>query len=167
MIRGCEESDIPTIDSIINEAARVYRGAIPEDCWHEPYMSRAELLDEMAAGVKFCGWDERGILLGVMGVQDVREFTLIRHAYVKPAQQGRGIGGELLKTLIDQASRPILIGTWAAAKWAIGFYRKHGFELAESEETLRLLARYWRIPPRQREASVVLYQRGAMKQLLD
>lgn len=167
MIRPCTDNDIPAIDLIINEAAAVYRGAIPDDCWHEPYMSRAELLAELAAGVKFCGWEERGVLLGVMGVQDVREVTLIRHAYVKPAQQGRGIGGALLKTLTDQAAQPILIGTWATATWAIGFYRKHGFEVAEPQETLRLLEKYWRISPRQRETSVVLYRRGAMKQLLD
>ena len=160
MIRRCTDDDIPAIDTIINEAATIYRGAIPDDCWHEPYMSRSALLAEMAAGVEFWGWEDGGALVGVMGVQDVRDVTLIRHAYVKPSHQGHGIGGALLTTLTDRASRPLLIGTWAAAQWAIGFYRKHGFEVAGREETLRLLDTYWRISPRQRETSVVLSRRA-------
>ena len=160
MIRRCTDDDIPAIDTIINEAATIYRGAIPDDCWHEPYMSRSALLAEMAAGVEFWGWEDGGALVGVMGVQDVRDVTLIRHAYVKPSHQGHGVGGALLTTLTDRASRPLLIGTWAAAQWAIGFYRKHGFEVAGREETLRLLDTYWRISPRQRETSVVLSRRA-------
>ena len=160
MIRRCTDDDIPAIDTIINEAATIYRGAIPDDCWHEPYMSRSALLAEMAAGVEFWGWEDGGALVGVMGVQDVRDVTLIRHAYVKPSHQGHGVGGALLTTLTDRASRPLLIGTWAAAQWAIGFYRKHGFEVAGREETLRLLDTYWRISPRQRDTSVVLSRRA-------
>ena len=156
MIRRCTVDDIPEIGAIINDAAAIYRGAIPDDCWHEPYMSRSELLTEIAAGVEFWGWEEGGALVGVMGVQDVRDVTLIRHAYVKPSHQGRGIGATLLNTLTGKASKPLLIGTWAAAEWAIRFYRHHGFEVAGREETLRLLETYWRVSPRQRETSVVL-----------
>ena len=156
MIRRCTVDDIPAIDAIINAAAVIYRGAIPDDCWHEPYMSRSELLAEIAAGVDFWGWEEGGALVGVMGVQDVRDVTLIRHAYVKPSHQGRGVGAALLNTLTGNASKPLLIGTWAAAEWAIRFYRHHGFEMADREETLRLLETYWRVSPRQRETSVVL-----------
>jgi GNAT superfamily N-acetyltransferase len=155
MIRPCTDADVPAIDAIINEAAVAYRNVIPRDCWHEPYMTRAHLLAEIGAGVQFSGWDD-GTLVGVMGVQTVRDATLIRHAYVRPSHQSRGIGAALLSTLADGVSGPLLVGTWADAKWAIRFYERHGFRLAPSDETDRLLTTYWTISPRQRETSVVL-----------
>lgn len=156
MIRRCTPADIPVMDSIINEAAQKYRGVIPADCWHEPYMSRDELTREIAAGVDFSGWDELGELLGVMGVQRVKDATLIRHAYVRSAQQGHGIGGNLLKALSGQVQGKMLIGTWADAVWAIRFYQRHGFRLVEKNEQDRLLDTYWTISQRQRDTSVVL-----------
>ena len=156
MIRPCTAADIPVIDAIINEAAEKYRGVIPADCWHEPYMSRRELESEIAAGVRFSGWVEAGELVGVMGVQNVKDATLIRHAYVRTAQQGRGIGGKLLTELSSSVAGPLLIGTWADASWAIRFYQGHGFQLMPTEEKNRLLGVYWRIPDRQRDTSVVL-----------
>ena len=157
MIRRCTAADIPVIESIINEAAERYRGVIPDDCFHEPYMSRAALDSEIAAGVQFWGWHEDGELIGVMGVQQVRDATLIRHAYVRVAHQGRGIGGALLKSLNQRVTGPLLIGTWAAAEWAIRFYQGHGFRLvAAAAEKNRLLDTYWTIPDRQRDTSVVL-----------
>jgi GNAT superfamily N-acetyltransferase len=156
MVRPCNDSDVPAIDTIINEAASAYRGVIPADCWHEPYMKRSELVDEIARGVEFWGWHEAGGLAGVMGLQNVRDVTLIRHAYVLPSHQGRGIGAALLTHLVAQTTRPLLVGTWAAAEWAIRFYERHGFRLAGVEEKDRLLTTYWDIPMRQRETSVVL-----------
>jgi GNAT superfamily N-acetyltransferase len=156
VIRRCTEIDLTTIETVINAAAQVYRGVIPADCWHEPYMNSSQLQAEVAAGVNFWGWDELDTLTGVMGVQRVREATLIRHAYVLPAHQGRGLGGALLKMLTGQASRPLLVGTWAAAEWAIRFYQRHGFRLVSPAEKDRLLNSYWSIPVRQRETSVVL-----------
>jgi GNAT superfamily N-acetyltransferase len=160
MIRPCTEADVPVIDTIINEAARAYRGHVPDDCLHDPYMSREELLREMASGVRFSGWDEHGQLLGVMGIQDVKDVSLIRHAYVRESAQGKGIGSKLLTHLTSQATRPLLVGTWAAAEWAISLYQRHGFELANAEEKDRLLSTYWTISDRQRETSVVLVHRG-------
>jgi N-acetylglutamate synthase-like GNAT family acetyltransferase len=159
MIRACTSADIPVIDAIINEAAEKYRGVIPADCWHEPYMSRRELESEIAAGVRFSGWEEAGALVGVMGVQQVKDATLIRHAYVRTAQQGRGIGGKLLNELAARVTGPLLIGTWADASWAIRFYQGHGFQLMPVEEKNRLLGIYWTIPDRQRDTSVVLARR--------
>ncbi|HJU44367.1 MAG TPA: GNAT family N-acetyltransferase [Vicinamibacterales bacterium] len=156
MIRRCTDADIPLIESIINEAAERYRGAIPDDCFHQPYMSRDELESEIAAGVNFWGWEERGELIGVMGVQKVLDVTLIRHAYVRSAHQGRGVGGALLKSLQRQVPGRLLIGTWAAAEWAIRFYQGHGFRLVPLAEKNRLLSTYWTIPDRQRDTSVVL-----------
>jgi GNAT superfamily N-acetyltransferase len=144
------------MDAIINEAAEAYRGVIPPDCFHEPYMSRADLESEIAKGVQFSGWEEDGALIGVMGVQRVKDATLIRHAYVRTSHQGKGIGGKLLTDLSRQVSGPLLIGTWADAEWAIRFYRGHGFRLAPREEKDRLLDTYWTIPDRQRDTSVVL-----------
>ncbi len=143
---------------IINAAAEAYRGVIPDDCWHEPYMSAAELDAEIAAGVAFWGAaDSAGALVGVMGIQPVLDVELIRHAYVDPARQGEGVGGALLQHLLDSA-RPgrLLVGTWAAATWAIAFYERHGFRLVTPAEKDELLARYWDISPRQVETSVVL-----------
>ena len=156
MIRRCTEADNASIESIINEAAARYRGAVPDDCLHDPYMSRAELESEIAAGVTFWGWEESGELIGVMGVQKVLDATLIRHAYVRTAHQGRGIGGALLESLGHRVTGPLLIGTWAAALWAIRFYQAHGFRLVPTAEKNRLLSTYWTIPDRQRETSVVL-----------
>ena len=156
MIRRCTAADLATIDAIINEAAEKYRGVIPADCWHEPYMSRAELEREIAAGVNFSGWEEGGALIGVMGVQRVNDATLIRHAYVRTAQQGKGIGGKLLNAFGAQVEGKLLIGTWADASWAIRFYQRHGFRLVPQEEKNRLLDTYWNISPRQRDTSVVL-----------
>jgi len=156
MIRPCTDADIPVVEAIVNEAAQRYKGAIPADCWHEPYMPRAELLAEIAAGVNFSGWEEAGALVGVMGIQKVRDATLIRHAYVRSSHQGRGIGGALLATLAVQATRPLLVGTWAAATWAIRFYERHGFRQVSPAEKDRLLSIYWTISPRQQETSVVL-----------
>jgi GNAT superfamily N-acetyltransferase len=156
MIRHCTDADIALIEEIINDAAEAYRGVIPADRWHEPYMPRAALTAEIAAGVDFWGWDESDALVGVMGLQDVRDVTLIRHAYVRPGLQGKGIGSALMRALIVKAERRLLVGTWAAAHWAIRFYEGHGFRLVSAEEKDRLLGLYWTIPPRQRDASVVL-----------
>jgi len=156
MIRCCTADDVPAIDAIINEAASAYRGVIPADCWHEPYMKRSDLVAEIAGGVEFWGWDDPGVLVGVMGLQNVREVTLIRHAYVRPSHQGHGVGGALLTRLAAQTAGPLLVGTWASAQWAIRFYERHGFRLVGSEERDRLLGTYWNISLRQRQTSVVL-----------
>lgn len=156
MIRPCDRKDFDNIYSIINEAARVYRGVIPEDRWKEPYMSRDELLHEIDEGVIFWGYQEGAELVGVMGIQHVQDVTLIRHAYIRPANQNQGVGGKLLSELRNQTNRRILIGTWAAAVWAIRFYEKNGFRLVSPREKDRLLKKYWSIPERQVETSVVL-----------
>ena len=156
VIRRCEETDIETIFTIINDAARAYRGVIPADRWHEPYMPLEELRDEIESGVVFWGWEEDGRLTGVMGIQDVKDVTLIRHAYVRTSDRNRGIGGRLLKHLRTLTGRPIMIGTWKAAAWAVTFYKKHGFQLVTAEEKERLLRTYWSIPERQVTTSVVL-----------
>jgi GNAT superfamily N-acetyltransferase len=132
---------------------------IPDDCWHEPYMSADELAGEIDAGVEFWGWEDGDELVGVMGIQDVGDVDLIRHAYVAPASQRRGIGSALLERLARPPDRPLLVGTWAAAEWAIRFYERHGFELVPRDETARLLRAYWTIPERQIETSVVLVRR--------
>lgn len=156
MIRRCGEVDIPAICAIVNDAAEAYRGVIPADRWHEPYMPEGELRGEIAAGVLFWGAVARGRLVGAMGLQEVRDVALIRHAYVATAARRHGVGGELLQHLLAQADRPILVGTWAAATWAIRFYEKHGFALTAPAEKARLLRRYWSIPDRQIDTSVVL-----------
>jgi len=161
MIRQCTEADIAEIDAIINDAALAYRGHVPDDCLHNPYMSRSELLHEIESGVRFSGWDDNGVLLGVMGLQDVQDVSLIRHAYVRSSAQGQGIGGKLLDHLIAEATRPLLVGTWAAATWAIRLYERHGFTLASEQEKDRLLAKYWKISERQRETSIVLARRSS------
>ncbi len=163
MIRRCAEGDFEAILAIVNEAARAYGGAIPADRYHEPYMAAGELRGEIDAGVEFWAWEEDGAragMLGVMGIQDVKDVTLIRHAYVRTAQQGRGIGAGLLAHLRAKTTRPLLIGTWAAAAWAIRFYERHGFAVVPTEEKAALLRRYWSIPERQIETSVVLAERG-------
>jgi len=156
MIRPCSNADFQEIENVINEAAEAYRGAIPADCWHEPYMPGSALKAEIAAGVNFWGWEESAILIGIMGIQQVRDVTLICHAYVRTEHQGRGIGGALLSFLADQTTGPLLVGTWAGAEWAIRFYERHGFRLAPAAERDHLLSTYWSIPTRQKETSVVL-----------
>jgi len=155
-IRPCRDDERAAILAIVNAAAEAYRGVIPADRWHEPYMPAAELAAEIAAGVAFWGYEDDGELLGVMGIQPVRDVDLIRHAYVQPAAQGRGLGGALLEHLMASATRRVLVGTWTAADWAIGFYRRHGFVQVDPEEKARLLRTYWTIPERQIETSVVL-----------
>ena len=142
--------------SIINAAAQAYRGAIPEDCWHEPYMPAEALRAEIAAGVVFSIAEAEGIPFGLMGIQRVANVELIRHAYVRPDAQGRGIGGLLLRYLVKDAQRPVLIGTWAAATWAISFYERHDFACVPMTVKDDLLNTYWTITPRQVETSVVL-----------
>ncbi len=156
MIRRCTDVDVAGIDAIINEAAEAYRGVIPADCWHEPYMPRSDLLADIAAGVVFWGWQEADSLIGVMGLQKVRDVTLIRHAYVRPAFQRRGIASALLRRLASQISGPLLVGTWAAAKWAIRLYAHNGFRQVSIREKERLLKTYWTVTLRQQESSVVL-----------
>jgi GNAT superfamily N-acetyltransferase len=154
--RPCRADEHGEVLSIINEAAERYRGVIPDDRWHEPYMDSAEFGRELIAGVAFWGVDHEDRLAGVMGVQPVKDVDLIRHAYVRPALQGQGIGTRLLARLAGQNTRPVLVGTWAAAEWAIGFYRRHGFDLVDPQETRSLLQTYWSVPDRQIETSVVL-----------
>jgi len=157
VIRVLTDADTSTIYDIINVAAIAYKGVIPEDCWHEPYMPRAELQGELDAGVVFSGYESEGWVVGVMGRQDRGEVILLRHAYVLPEYQGQGIGGRLLQHLIEDAARPVLVGTWAAASWALGFYEKHGYRLVTpTAEKDRLLRTYWTISDRQVETSVVL-----------
>lgn len=156
MIRPMRNEDLAQVEAVVNDAAQRYRGAIPADRWHDPYMPRGELEGEIAAGVSFWVWDDAGELLGVMGLQDVKDATLIRHAYVRTTRQRAGIGGELMRALLSRARGPLLVGTWAAAHWAIRFYEKHGFRLVTQEEKDRLLRTYWSIPQRQKEVSVVL-----------
>ena len=160
MIRRCEKIDFEAILTIVNEAARVYDGVIPADRYHEPYMPAESLRREIGAGVEFWAFEEGGTVLGVMGIQDVKDVTLIRHAYVRSANQGCGIGAGLLAQLRAQTARPLLIGTWADAAWAIRFYERHGFEPVPDGEKAALLRRYWSIPDRQIETSVVLAERG-------
>ncbi len=164
MIRKCTEADFETIFEIINDAAVVYKGIIPTDRWHEPYMSCEELKHEIEAGVSFWGFEESGRLIGVMGIQDKGEVILIRHSYVKTNHRNRGIGTRLLRALESTTDKPILIGTWADATWAIAFYQKNGYRLVSTEEKTRLLKRFWTIPERQIETSVVLASHKWIKQ---
>ena len=155
-IRPCRDDERPAIVGIVNAAAEAYRGVIPADRWREPYMDAAELDREIAAGVRFWGCEAQGRLAGVMGIQAVRDVDLIRHAYVRPDVQGEGVGRRLLEHLLASAERPLLVGTWAAAEWAIRFYRRNGFEPVTTEQKDHLLKTYWSIPERQVETSVVL-----------
>ncbi|HEY3189170.1 MAG TPA: GNAT family N-acetyltransferase [Solirubrobacteraceae bacterium] len=155
-IRRCRHDERAAILAIVNAAAEAYRGVIPADCWHEPYMPPDELDREIAAGVAFWGCEAEGALVGVMGVQPVGDVELIRHAYVSPRSQRHGVGGALLEHLTGRSTRRILVGTWAAADWAIRFYRRHGFEMVSPEQGAALLKTYWTIPDRQIETSVVL-----------
>lgn len=162
MIRPCRDADLEAMFAVINEAAAAYRGVIPADCWREPYMSAAELRAEIAAGVAFSGFELAGELVAVMGLQRVREVTLIRHAYTRPARQRQGIGARLLEHLGAEVQGPLLVGTWAAADWAIRFYQRRGFRLTTEAEKERLLRAYWTVPPRQIETSVVLSRGGSL-----
>jgi GNAT superfamily N-acetyltransferase len=156
VVRRCNDDEVPEILAIVNAAAEAYRGVIPADRWHEPYMSERELRDEIASGVAMWGYESDGRLVGVMGIQPVQDVDLIRHAYVTPARQGRGVGAQLIAHLRSSAPRRMLVGTWAAAQWAISFYERHGFRLVSNADTARLLRKYWRIPERQIATSVVL-----------
>jgi GNAT superfamily N-acetyltransferase len=156
MIRRCNDRDLELIWAIINDGAQAYKGIIPEDRWTEPYMSREKLRNEIDDGVVFWGYEENGKLAGVMGLQEVLEVTLIRHAYVRTSSQKQGIGGRLLSHLLEVAKGPVLIGTWADAVWAIRFYEKSSFQLVGTQEKERLLKKYWTVPERQIETSVVL-----------
>jgi N-acetylglutamate synthase-like GNAT family acetyltransferase len=156
MIRVCQASDHNAVFEIINDAAQAYKGVIPPDRWHEPYMSLEELRGQIDDGVVFWGLERDGRLLGVMGIQDKGEVTLIRHAYVVTRAQKRGIGKKLLQHLQSMTEKPILIGTWANASWAVSFYQKNGYTRVSDKEKNRLLRKYWSIPERQVETSVVL-----------
>jgi len=156
MIRPCCAADAPQIFRIVNDAAQAYKGIIPADRWHEPYMPMDHLESEMAQGVRFVGYEEDGKLVGVMGIQDRGEVDLIRHAYVVTSRRQGGVGTKLLAHLEKASGKPMLIGTWAAATWAIRFYEKNGYRLLSREDTVRLLKKYWNIPERQVETSVVL-----------
>jgi GNAT superfamily N-acetyltransferase len=154
VIRRCRDDELATVGAIVNAAAVAYRGVIPDDRWHEPYMGMDELRGEVAAGVEFWGYEADGELVGVMGIQPVAGVFLIRHAYVLPSVQGRGVGGALLRHLELDVSRQLLVGTWAAAEWAIAFYRGRGF--VSVKQPAELLRRYWSIPDEQIATSVVL-----------
>ena len=155
-VRPCRDDERDAILAIVNAAAEAYRGVIPPDRWREPYMPAEELDAEITAGVVFWGYEDEGELLGIMGIQPVGDVDLIRHAYVLPGRQRSGIGGALLEHLASSAGRRMLVGTWAAAEWAIRFYERHGFERLPRDEGAALLRTYWTIPERQIETSVVL-----------
>src|SRR5687768_1639777 len=153
MVRSLGPADFGTILAIVNDGATAYRGIIPADRLGDPYMSPEELRREIAAGVTFHGFESDGGLAGVMGIQEVQDVTLIRHAYMRMDRQGRGVGSELLQHIAGVIDRPVLMGTWAAAFWAIRFYEKHGFRLVSAVEKDRLLRKYWTIPERQIDTS--------------
>jgi N-acetylglutamate synthase-like GNAT family acetyltransferase len=156
MIRISTDEDFDTIFDIINDAAIAYKGVIPSDQWHDPYMTKGELAAQIEDGVRFSCYVDNGEVVGVMGIQDKMDVNLIRHAYVRTTQRNRGIGKILLQELISDSEKPILIGTWQAAVWAIAFYEKHGFHLVDADEKDYLLRKYWTISDRQIETSVVL-----------
>lgn len=155
-IRRCHADDTATILAIVNAAAEVYRDVIPADRWHDPYMSSAQLSRDVAAGVEFWGYELEGTLIGVMGIQPVRDVDLIRHAYVRPGSQRLGVGAALIAHLRGLSTRRMLVGTWADAAWAIRFYQREGFRLVDPPQAAELLRSYWDIPARQIETSVVL-----------
>jgi N-acetylglutamate synthase-like GNAT family acetyltransferase len=156
MIRPATPADHGAMERVINEAAMAYKGVIPPDCWHEPYMPLAQVQAEIGRGVRFRVFEEQGEVVACMGIQDVRDVTLVRHAYVRTDRRGAGIGSALLAELLAGVARPVLVGTWRAAVWAVGFYQKHGFALVTEEEKNRLLRTYWAISERQVQTSVVL-----------
>src|SRR6185503_1885083 len=156
MIRKSVEADLAAILAIINDAAQAYRGVIPADRWHDPYMPARELEKEIADGVVFWLAEQDGLVLGVMGIQDKGDVTLVRHAYVATTTQRTGVGTKLLRHVEGLVDKPILIGTWADASWAIEFYQRNGFTVVPNNYKDRLLRTYWSIPARQIETSVVL-----------
>jgi len=155
-IRKSRKKDRKAMLAIVNDAAQAYRGVIPEDRWHEPYMPAEALDAEIADGVVFWVAADAGRVVGVMGIQDKGEVALVRHAYVSPGAQNRGVGRKLLHHVQGLAGKPVLVGTWAAATWAIEFYRRNGFTVVSGEDKDALLRKYWSIPERQVETSVVL-----------
>jgi N-acetylglutamate synthase-like GNAT family acetyltransferase len=155
-IRPSRDADRPAMLAIVNDAAQAYRGVIPADRWHEPYMPAGELDAEIADGVVFWVAEDAGRMVGVMGIQDKGEVALVRHAYVSPGAQKQGVGTRLLRHVQKLANKPVLIGTWAAASWAIEFYRGNGFTVIAGAQKDALLRKYWSIPERQVETSVVL-----------
>jgi len=155
-IRAIQDRDRDDALAIVNDAARAYRGVIPADRWHEPYMSMSELESEISGGVMFWVAVDAGRPVGVMGIQDKGDVALVRHAYVVSTTQRKGLGTRLLRHVLDQAGKPILIGTWADAAWAIDFYRRNGFTVVSNSDKDFLLRKYWSIPERQIETSVVL-----------
>ena len=156
IIAPCAPADAPVIFEIINQSAFAYKGVIPADGWHEPYMPMDQLVSEIARGVRFFGYRLEGKLLAVMGIEDVKDVTLIRHAYVRPEFRRLGLGRALLGVLCTLTDRPVLIGTWKAATWAVRFYEKNGFSLVAEGTRMRLLDNYWAVPDRQKEVAVVL-----------
>jgi GNAT superfamily N-acetyltransferase len=157
MISRLQLADLKSILHVVNKAAEAYKGVIPMDRWKQPYMSAEELREEIEGGVEFYGWIEDNLLVAVMGIQPVNGVTLVRHAYVLPNYQREGIGDRLLRNLLSLArTSEVLVGTWEATHWAISFYEKHGFKLISKKEKDRLLWKYWKIPERQVETSVVL-----------
>ena len=166
MIRECSIDDFEAILSIINEAAEVYRDIIPTDLWREPYMSTDELRKEISSDIRFFGSEVGGSLVAVMGTQSVKDATLIRHAYVRTNRQRKGEGGRLLQCMLDNAPKPVLIGTWKAARRALRFYEKHGFRLIEGGEKDRLLRAYWNIPALQIKSSVIMADHRALQELV-
>ena len=167
LVREIARDERAAVLEIVNAAAEAYRGVIPADRWREPYMDAAALDRDIAAGVVFLGCESGGRLAGVMGIQAVRDVDLIRHAYVRPEHQGEGIGRRLLAHLTARAERPLLVGTWATAEWAVRFYERNGFELVAPAEKDRLLTTYWDIPQRQVETSVVLAHRPTSRHEAD
>lgn len=164
MIRPAVAGDLDTLFDIINDGAQAYKGVIPADRYHEPYMPRDELEAEIGHGVVFWLEETAHGISGVMGIQDVKDVTLIRHAYVRTAARRKGVGARLLQHLLSSTDRPVLIGTWKAATWAIGFYRKHGFDTVPKDDVPALLRKYWSIPDRQIETSVVLAQKDWLRE---
>jgi GNAT superfamily N-acetyltransferase len=149
--------DFRDILTVVNDAAKVYKGKIPDDRWKIPYMPELELKEEIQMGVQFYGLKENNSLIAVMGIQRVNDVTLIRHAYVLTSHQRIGLGEKLLKHLLSLVhTSKVYVGTWEAAGWAVKFYEKHGFQLVSEEEKNKLLKKYWSIPERQIETSVVL-----------
>jgi len=156
MIRPCEPAELDDICALVNDAAAAYRGVIAGDCWKEPYMSADELRRDIADAVKFWGSYVDGRLVAVMGLQPVGDVALVRHAYTRTANQGAGLGAALLTRLRQETDRPLLVGTWKAATWAIRFYEARGFRLVTAPQKDALLRRYWSVPARQMDESVVL-----------
>jgi N-acetylglutamate synthase-like GNAT family acetyltransferase len=163
MIRASRDDDLATILEIVNDAAQKYRGVIPADRWHDPYMPREELVKEIADGSRFWVSETDGRADGVMGIQDKGEVALVRHAYVSTALQRKGVGAALLKHVQSLTGKPILIGTWRDATWAISFYQRNGFTLLSDGAKEILLRRFWSIPARQVQTSVVLADRRWME----